>query len=141
MTKKYLIDTCIWRDFYENRFSKSGKNFSQYAADLFTKILKNKDQIIFSDSLIVELKKYCEEQEVINMLNLLFINKTLIKINITQEEHLEAKNLSRQRSIPFMDCLNAVQARNHNAILVTQDKHILESLYDITISKKPEQTN
>ena len=49
---EYFIDTCVWRDFYEDRFSKSKKPLGKYAADLFIKILKNKDKILFSESLI-----------------------------------------------------------------------------------------
>ena len=39
--QKYYIDTCVWRDYYENRFSKSGKPFGKYAACLFMKIIKS----------------------------------------------------------------------------------------------------
>ena len=139
MDKKYLIDTCVWRDFYEDRVSKSERHLGKYATEFFLKVITKKDKIIFSESLIWELKKYCEEKEVIDMLNLLFLNKTLIRIDITKEEHVEAKKLSQQRKIPIMDCLNAVQARNHKATLITQDKHILENLSDIISSKRPEQ--
>lgn len=92
MTEKYLLDTCIWRDFYENRFSKTGRPLGQYATNLFIKILKNKDQIIFSEALILELKKDYKEDDVNNMLNLLFFNRILVNIRIVKEEYSEAKN-------------------------------------------------
>ena len=140
MTEKYyLIDTCIWRDFYENRFSKIGRPLGQYATDLFMKILKNKDKIYFSEALIWELKKDYKEKDVNDMLNLLFINKTLIRIEITKAEHLEAKKFSQERDVPFIDCLNTIQARNHKAIMVSQDDHYLKDLVDIVKTVKPEQ--
>ena len=58
-------------------------------------------------------------------ISLLFINKRLIRIDITKTEYSEAKNLSQMRKIPFVDCLNAIQARNHKAIMV---RHIYDFL-------------
>ncbi|MCG2718530.1 MAG: PIN domain-containing protein [Nanoarchaeota archaeon] len=139
MVGKYLLDTCIWRDFYENRFSKSGRPLGRYATDLFVKILKNKDEIIFSEALIWELKKDYKENEVNNMLNLIFLNKILINVNITKEEYSEAKKLAQERDLPFVDCLNAIHARNYRAILVSQDDHYLKSLSDISRAVRPEQ--
>ena len=75
------------------------------------------------------------------MLNLLFMNKVLIKIDITKEEHLEAKKLSKERNIPYVDCLNAIHARNHKAIMISQDEHYIEGLSDITKTVKPEKIN
>jgi len=139
--KIYLLDTCIWRDFYENRFSKMGRPLGKYATELFMRILKNKDKILFSEALFLELKRDYEQEDIKNMLNLLFLNKTLVRIEIIKEEYLEAKNLSQKRNIPFIDCLNAIQARNHKAIMVSQDDHYFKDLADITKSIKPEQIN
>ncbi len=88
--------------------------------------------IIFSDTLIWELKKDYNEQEINDMLNLLLINNVLIRIEITEEEHLEAKKLSQERDVPYVDCLNAIQARNHKAKMISQDAHFIEDLADIT---------
>ena len=138
MKKIYLLDTCIWRDFYENRFSKIGRPLGKYATRLFMKILKDKNKILFSEALILELKKDYEERDVNDMLNLLFLNKTLERIEITKEEHLEAKKLSQERNIPYIDCLNAIHARNYKAIMISQDDHYFKNLIDITKTIKPE---
>lgn len=141
MAEKYLLDTCIWRDFYENRFSKSGKPLGKYATNLFMKIIKSKDKILFSESLVWELKKDYEEKEIYDMLNFLSITKILIKIEITKKEYLEGKELSQKRDLPFVDCLNAIHARNHKAIMVSQDQHFFQNLSDITKPIKPEDIN
>ena len=73
------------------------------------------------------------------MLNLLFLSKILKRIEITKKEHLEAKKLSRERNIPFLDCLNAIQARNYKAIMISQDNHYFEKLSDITKTIKPQE--
>ena len=138
MKRVYLLDTCIWRDFYENRFSKIGRPLGEYATKLFMKILKDKDKILFSEALILELKRDYEEKDVNNMLNLLFLNKTLERIEIIKEEHLEAKKLSQERNIPYIDCLNAIHARNHKAMMISQDDHYFKNLIDITKTIKPE---
>ena len=138
MKRVYLLDTCIWRDFYENSFSKIGRPLGEYATRLFMKILRDKDKILFSEALILELKKDYEERDVNDMLNLLFLNKTLERIEITKEEHLEAKKLSQERNIPYIDCLNAIHARNYKAIMVSQDDHYFKNLIDITKTIKPE---
>ena len=138
MKKVYLLDTCILRDFYENRFSKIGRPLGEYATKLFMKILRDKDKILFSEALILELKRDYEEKDVNNMLNLLFLNKTLERIEIIKEEHLEAKKLSQERNIPYIDCLNAIHARNHKAMMISQDDHYFKNLIDITKTIKPE---
>lgn len=139
MKKRYLIDTCIWRDFYENRFSKTNKPIGKYAADLFMKILKQKHTILFSKALVWELKKDYNKKAINDMLNLLFMNKTLKRIEITKEEYKEGKILSEERDIPFIDCLNAIQARNHKATMVSRDQHFIDDLSDITKPVKPEE--
>jgi predicted nucleic acid-binding protein len=139
--RQYLIDTCIWRDFYENRFGKSRRPIGKYATDLFMEILKNKDKILFSEALVRELKKDYSEEDINDMLNLLFINKTLLRIEITKEEYSEAKKLSGERNLPFIDCLNAIQARNHKAIMVSRDEHFIKNLSNIVKPAKPENLN
>lgn len=135
MAKKYLLDSCIWRDFYEDRFSKAGNPLGKYATNLFFKILKRKDKIVFSEALVWELKKDYDLKNINNMLNFLFMNKTLINIEITKKEHIKAK----ERNIPFVDCLNAIQSRNHNFIMVSQDKHYFKNLNDIVKTIKPQE--
>lgn len=88
-----------------------------------------------------ELKKDYKEKEIYDMLNLLFLNKVLVKIEITKEEYSEAKKLAQERNLPFVDCLNAVHARDHGAVLVSQDEHYLKCLSDISKTVKPEQVS
>jgi predicted nucleic acid-binding protein len=66
------------------------------------------------------------------------MNGTVIKIK--EEEYIEAKNLAENRNLPFVDCLIAIEARNHNAIIISQDKHF-ERLTDIAKTIKPQYIN
>jgi predicted nucleic acid-binding protein len=141
MVQKYFLDTCIWRDFYELRKSKSGRELGLEAELLILKIIKRKDLILFSESLYKELKNDYTLEEINYMFQILFLAKVLVKIDISKDEFYEAKKLAIERNLPFIDCLNAVQARNNQAIMVTQDKHFFESLKDITLAKKPSEIN
>ena len=134
----YLIDTCVWRDFYQDRVSKSGNPLGKYANDFFIKIITKGDKVIFSEALVNELRIRFNEREINSMLNLLFMNKILVRIETTKEELIEAKKISEERTLPKIDCLNAIQARNHKAILISQDKHLLINLKDIAKVKKPQ---
>lgn len=136
--KKYFLDTCIWRDFYEDRIGFFGKPLGDLAAALIIKITKTKNTILFSETLFWELKKDYSLIEIKNMLNFLFISRVLIKVEITKEEYAEAKILAEKKNVPFVDCLNAVQARNHEAIMISRDKHFFENLSNIVETKKPE---
>lgn len=138
MADKYWFDTCIWRDFYENRFSKAGNPLGEYATNAFMKTLRKGNKILFSESLVRELYKDYGKDEINEMLNLLFISNILVKVEITKEEYLEAKELSEKKKLPFVDCLTAVQARNHKAIMVSQDEHFTKNLLDIVKVTKPQ---
>ena len=66
-------------------------------------------------------------------------NRLLFEIGeITKEEYLEAKELSEKRKLPFVDCLNAIQARNNKATIVSQDEHFTKNLSDIVKVIKPQ---
>ena len=138
MADKYWFDTCIWRDFYEDRFSKTGNPLGEYATNAFMKMFRKGSKVLFSESLIRELHKDYKKDEINEMLNFLFLSNILIKIEITKEEYLEAKELSEKRKLPFVDCLNAIQARNNKATIVSQDEHFTKNLSDIVKVIKPQ---
>ena len=136
----YYFDTCIWRDFYENRFSKLGKPLGKYAADLFMKVVKRKDILFYSDLNIKELKIDYYEKEVTDMLNFLFLTSILQKVEMNSEDYVEAKKLAKARHVPTADAMHAILSRNNNAIFVSQDKHA-QKLKDVVDVKKPERVD
>jgi len=138
MPAKYIIDTCIWRDFYENRTGFTGNPLGKYASEMFMLIVKKNHKVLFSKCIIWELKKDHKEEEINNMLGLLAMNNILARIDITDDEYNEARNLSQKRNLPLVDCLIAVQARNHNAVIISNDKHF-DLLSDIAIRIRPNE--
>ena len=135
---KYLFDTCIWRDHYENRFGPQGRPLGKYATKLFMRIIRNKDVLLFSEFIIRELKSDFSENEINEMLNVLFIANILEKVEVFEEDYKEAKKIGLERNLPTGDVLHAIIARNNGAILVSQDNHC-QQLKDIVEVKKPEQ--
>lgn len=136
---KYYLDTCLWRDHFEDRLSKSKSPIGKYASELFLKIIKRKDKILFSESLILELSKDYSRKEINDMLSLLFMCNVLRRVDITKAEYSEGKEISKERDIPFIDALNAIQARNNGAVMVSRDSHFIKSLSDIIKTYRPEE--
>ena len=73
----------------------------KHAYSLIIKIIGRKDKIVFSDSLIWELRKAYQEKEIFDMLNFLFRTGILIKVEITNKEHTEAKKFQRQSAFEW----------------------------------------
>jgi predicted nucleic acid-binding protein len=138
MAEKYYLDTCVWRDFYEDRYGQGGRPLGELASKLFMKLLKQKKPILFSEFNAREMKRDYSEQDINDMLNLLFISGKLQKVQINKKDVQEAKDISSDRNISFGDCLHAVLARNNDTILVTQNVKDFEQLSDIVQFKRPE---
>ncbi len=135
---KYYLDSCIWMDFYEDRFGIEGRPLGGYAAQLFIKILKNNDKVLFSDLVVEELKAAFTEPQIEEMFEMMHAINILNKVDISKQNIKEAKEVSQVRKVPRGDAIHAVVARNNDAILVSQDKHF-QLLRDIVEVKKPEE--
>ena len=136
--KSFYVDSCIWRDHYENRRGQKGRPLGEYATNLFMKIIENQDTILFSDLIVKELKIAFDNKDVEDMLRIISLLKILKRVEIRQEDQIEAKKIANERGLPSGDVLHAILARNNNAILVSQDKHF-QQLKDIVEVKKPEE--
>lgn len=135
----YYIDTCVWRDFYENRTGFKHRELGKEAHESFMKIIERKDTILFSEILLFELRRKYSQKEVTELVQIFQMAKILKRIPITREEDREAREIAKERNIPYGDCLQAIQARNHQAQMISQDKHLIKNLQDITRTKKPKE--
>ena len=134
----YYLDSCIWRDHYENRFGQRGRPLGSYASKLIMKIIQEKDTIIISDLILYELKRDYADTEIEHMLTLLSVLGRLQRVTFSNDEDDESKKLAKMLQIPIPDALHAVIARDCSAILVSQDKHF-QQLKDIVNVKRPEE--
>ena len=135
MQKRYYLDTCIWRDYFENRSDKY-RPLGEWAFKLLKLATEQRINIVYSKIVINELYQKYTNQEISNIFEI--IEPLLIKVKITPENLKEMKLISKRRSLPKHDVLHAILARNSNALLITRDKHF-EQLSDICIFKKPEE--
>lgn len=62
----------------------------------------------------------------------------LKEVSYNSRQGAEARQLSKERGLPFADCLHSILARDNFAIMVARDKHF-ELLTDIADIKKPEE--
>jgi len=135
MAEKYYFDSCIWRDYFENR-SDRFRPLGEWAFRLIKAIIQENKFIVYSDLVEEELLAHLSEKEVKEIISAI-PEKILIRVNSTVKQLEEAIKLSKKLRIPTPDALHAIIARDNHATLITRDKHFYELANKVTI-KKPE---
>lgn len=135
MTKRYMIDTSIWVDLYEDRKGHFNEPFGEYALKLLSLIKAGESKIVITDLLIRELEVNYSIQQ-INGIFKVFENQ-IEKLITTKEQRQEAKRIAAERNLPAGDALHAIIARDNELILITRDKHF-RKMQDISQHYKPE---
>ena len=128
---RFYFDTSIWLDFYENRGINGEKTNK-----LIEKIINDNSIILYSDQIIIELKKLDYTKEEIFELFYL-VKHFLKKVYPTKENLIEARNIAYKRDLPKKDVIHAILSRDNEAQLISRDRHF-EKLKDITITKATE---
>ena len=135
MSQRYYFDTSIWLDFLEKRDEPNIPKGS-WAVTLLNAIIQKDQRVIYSDATLIELgqAEYTsfEIESIFSSLK-----PILLFIESTQKQIGKAKDLALKRSLPRMDALHALIARDQKAILVTLDHHF-KKLTDIIIPRKPQ---
>ncbi len=131
---KYYLDTSIWVDYFEDR-KDNLKPLGEFAYIFLKTCITKNNIIIYSELVIFELTSIYSYFP-----NKIFssFEKIMCNSKISPKQIQEAEKISRERKIPFNDCLHAIIARDTNAMLITRDKHF-NSLLDIVESLKPEE--
>ena len=136
MEKKYYLDTSIWIDAYHDRRGYAGEPLGYFAEKLLLSIRKKGDALVISDILIKELERRYSMAEINGMIKP--FEDLLIKSISTTAQKDEAKQLARERNVPFGDALHAIIARDKGFTLITRDNDF-RRLTDITPYYKPEE--
>lgn len=134
--KKFYIDTAIWIDLCLDRKGFNNEPLGTYALKLFSQILANKNILLISSFLIKELNVNFNLEEINGMLRP--FEKIIEKFIHTKSQSKEARQIAKEKNIPFGDVLHAIIARDNGAILITRDKHFRQ-LTDISNHYKPEE--
>ena len=88
MLEKYYLDSCIWKDYFENR-SDRFRPLGDWALELIKKIIKEEGLFIFSDHLIKELEKQYSHEVLDNFFEIIPI-QSIIKVETTEQQAKEA---------------------------------------------------
>jgi len=136
MAEKYLIDTSIWVDLYEDRKGYQNEPLGDFAFKLFSIIKAKQNKIVITDLTIRELETNYSIEEINGMMKP--FEDVLEKIIASKKQRDEAKKLAEKRNVPRGDALHAILARDNRFILVSRDKHFRE-LTDISEHHKPEE--
>lgn len=135
---KYYLDTCVWRDFYENRKSKTGRNLGKEAFRLIKNLLKKKATVLFSDLVVKELRIEYSMKDVEGLFSVLMLSKRLQWVGIEGWMNDEAKVIAAEKNVPLPDALHCIIARENEAIVVSQDKH-MQALKSVALVLTPKE--
>ncbi|MEK6921710.1 MAG: PIN domain-containing protein [Nanoarchaeota archaeon] len=128
----YYFDTSIWIDIYDKR----GYN-GEVAKKLMEKIILQDSYVLYSDVVVLELKRLDFFESEINQMLGIAKPDHIKRVQSSRNQIEEAKNLAKQRNVPLRDALHAIIARDNGAQLVSRDWDF-EQLKDVTNTKKPE---
>jgi predicted nucleic acid-binding protein len=132
---KYYLDTCIWRDYFENR-SDNFRPLGEWAFKLIKQIINKNDFILYSELIEEELLETYSEEDIKKILSIVPLNN-MINVEISSKQTKESIKISKKLNIPRKDVLHSILARDNGAILITRDKHFYELPNQVEI-RKPE---
>ncbi|MDP2749728.1 MAG: PIN domain-containing protein [Nanoarchaeota archaeon] len=115
---KYYLDTCIWRDYFEDRKDRF-RSLGEWALMLINKIIKEKGVFIISEHVLYELGKEYDEKQIYCIFKNIREHGAILSGFASKSQREEAYSLSREMELCFNDALHAVLARDNGAILVT----------------------
>lgn len=133
MENFFYLDTSIWLDIYLRR----GRH-GEIARTLLLWIIAEDKTVLFSNYIEKEFRNVGISQ--IDIHKTLWIVKPdhFKYIYANKEQIEEARNIAKQRNIPFGDVLHAILARDNDAQLISRDRDF-KRLKDITQAKMPEE--
>ena len=92
MTKKYYLDTSIWRDYFENR-NDGLRPLGEWAFELIKMIIRNKDLFLYSDVVIQELRKRYSDEDINKIFAVARADNLLERTEARETQVKEARHL------------------------------------------------
>jgi predicted nucleic acid-binding protein len=118
---RFYVDTCIWRDYLENRVDRF-RPLGEWAFEFFKRLVKNSDLLIFSDVVREELLQNMTDLEVEDMLEIVPL-KLRQYVQANNVDSSMAKRIATFHNIHFSDSLHLAIAIRTDSVLVTRDRH------------------
>jgi hypothetical protein len=121
---KYYVDTCIWRDYWEDR-NDNLRPLGEFALQFFRMVETEEHIIIYSDLTIKELKIMYNDTIIREILSVI-PEELLLKITFNEKQLSRARNISLISGIPLNDALHIIMSKDNHCILVSRDIHMIE---------------
>ncbi len=136
MTKRFYLDTAIWRDYFEDR-KDNIRPLGEFAFQFLRNCDKNDCTVLYSETVVHELKRDYSDEKIKQIFS--SFEHFLKFVPISNEQYLEAKKLAKVKIESHeSDILHSILARDNNAVLVTRDFHF-NTLQDVVEIKLPEE--
>jgi predicted nucleic acid-binding protein len=140
MSKRVLVDTNIFLDYFLNR--KSGYlPLGEFAAQFIVRTLHCEFELLLCEEVLGELSRLLNIPESELLVEKFSLLKSRGKIEIIVPSggmKKEADELKGAKSIPFVDALLAVVAKELSVPVITRDKHFFEVLTFVE-ARRPEE--
>lgn len=118
---KYYVDTCIWRDYWENR-QDNLRPLGEFALKFFNN-LDSDDIVYYSNLTLEELSGEYSDEIISSILSVVGINLRFIRL---ENRHFSmASSIAKTGLLHRTDALHVAAARELEAKFVTRDKQIL----------------
>ncbi len=133
----YYLDTCIWRDFAENRTDGS-RPLGEWARAFLKKAFADRHSLVWSVVVERELTGVPQHSHILKIRQEFEAAGLIVTVSHTYAQLREGAILSRDLRVPLDDALHAVLARDADAVLVTRDAHF-QRLRAVVLSAAPEE--
>ena len=138
MQNRFYVDTCIWRDLFEER--KGGLvPLGEFAFLFFKNCVKYKCIIVISSFVLFELKKAFSQNDINSSLEPFLDVIEFVDISYNKIERLFLKQ-GNIIGVHNEDITHALIAKEFNCVLITRDKHF-DSLVGIVSVLAPEEVD
>lgn len=133
MSKRFYVDTCIWRDLLEDR-SDGLRPLGEFAFQFLINCRKHSCKVLCSEFVIKELEKEFTRAEIDTLFEPFLDLIIFVSFNRKQlDESFSIKTSAHQA-----DILHAIIARDNECVLITRDKHF-SFLSDLVKVLSPEE--
>ena len=133
MPQKFYLDTCIWRDYFEDR--KDGiRPLGEFAFQLLKNCEKHGCNVLYSNLVVQELRAHYSKERVAEVFS--SFKHLLVEVQISNEQISEARKIvSSTQGTHLKDALHAILARDNCAVMLTRDKHFDALVHLVEVSK------
>ena len=138
MEELIYLDTNIYLDYLENRNDKL-RPLGEFALRLLQRTLECEFKIIISGLVVDEVERHLNKERLDEVITNLKEAEKLIRIEITSEDEIRAKELTKIKDTHFDDALHAVLAQKAKAkFLITRNINDFVDLQDLVDIRLPE---